>query len=152
MGAELWLLGGWVARAGAGLGKAARQNGIFEERKCTVKASQNAMNGIQKFQFCEMKGHVLRGLTDQDDDGQLASSELQLFRDASPSANFETLRNPPGRTGAHGHHVYRPHSRASAVAWDAQPAVWGAGSLSSVAPCARLPAPSPKAPAGPPTC
>ncbi|CAN0505536.1 unnamed protein product [Rangifer tarandus platyrhynchus] len=25
MGAELWLLGGWVARAGAGLGKAARQ-------------------------------------------------------------------------------------------------------------------------------
>ena len=51
---------------------------IFKERKCTVKAGQNAMNGIQKFQLCEMKGPVLRGLTDQDDCGQLASLELQV--------------------------------------------------------------------------
>lgn len=85
----------------------------------------------------------------------------KLFRDASPSANFETLRKSPERTGEQGHHVYRPQSRASKVAWNAQegpnlrklqPTFWGAGSLSSVAPCARLPAPSPKAPAGLPTC
>ena len=43
-----------------------------------MKADQNAMNGIWKFQLCEMKGAVLKGLTDQDDYRQLASLELQV--------------------------------------------------------------------------
>ena len=43
-----------------------------------MKADQNAMNGIRKFQLCEMKGAVLKGLTDQDDYRQLASLELQV--------------------------------------------------------------------------
>lgn len=79
-------------------------------------------------------------------------------------APLPTLRlygNPLSGQEQHGHHVYRPQSRASKVAWNVQegpnlrklqPTFWGAGSLSSVAPCARLPVPSPKAHAGLPTC
>lgn len=31
------------------------------------------MSGMQKLQLCKMKGHVIGGLTDQDENKQLAS-------------------------------------------------------------------------------